>query len=143
MIVLLSHSTRRCTVTGLPSVYDRTIDVLQDRRLTWYADFPNSVLSVLFFALLHAQPGGACAYILATPGPNAQTRFNACIVSRGLDQPLPVQYLKWVGATLHLDLGQDYTGQAVIDTIKLRLPATIILIGLAYIVQQLIAIPLG
>ncbi len=100
-------------------------------------------LSVLFFALLHAQPGGACAYILATPSPNSQTRFNACIVSRGLDQPLPVQYLKWVGATLHLDLGQDYTGQAVIDTIKLRLPATIILIGLAYIVQQIIAIPLG
>ena len=27
-----------------PSVYDRTIDVLQDRRLTWYAAFPNSIL---------------------------------------------------------------------------------------------------
>ncbi len=100
-------------------------------------------LTVLFFALLHAQPGGPCTYILATPTPSSQSRYDTCLVARGLDKPIYVQYVKWLGAVAHGDFGQDYTGRPVADSIKERLPATIILIGFAYILQQLIAIPLG
>jgi len=100
-------------------------------------------LSIFFFGVLNAEPGGPCQYILLTPSPNSQTRYNQCVVSRGLDKPLPVQYARWVGAVAHGDLGTDYTGTPVMDAIKARLPATILLISIAYIVQQLIALPLG
>jgi peptide/nickel transport system permease protein len=100
-------------------------------------------LTVFFFVVLHAQPGGPCAYILANPSPNSAARYHECIVSRGLDQPLPVQYWRWLSAVAHGDFGTDYTGNPVLDTMKLRLPATILLIGLSYIFQELIGLPLG
>ncbi len=100
-------------------------------------------LSVFFFAMLRASPGGPCAHILATPSPNAQGQYNACVQARGLNDPLPVQYAHWVNLAIHGDFGTDYTGLPVLDTIKLRLPATILLMGLSYILQQLIALPLG
>ena len=100
-------------------------------------------LTVFFFVLLHATPGGACANILANPGPNTQTRYAACIVARGLNQPLPVQYWKWLTLVSHGDFGQDYTGRSVGATLLLRLPATMLLIGISYLFQELIALPLG
>src|SRR5579883_702639 len=100
-------------------------------------------VTIFFFLILHAEPGGPCAHILATPNPNTQELYAHCIKARGLDQPLPVQYWRWLSATAHGDLDVDYTGRPVLDTIKLRLPATILLIGLSYIFQELIALPLG
>jgi len=100
-------------------------------------------LTIFFFAILRASPGGPCAHILATPNPNTQKQFNACIQARGLNDPVPVQYVHWVGLALHGDFGTDYTGLPVFDTIRLRLPATILLVGISYIFQQLIALPLG
>src|SRR5207249_2466926 len=49
----------------------------------------------------------------------------------------------WLSAVAHGDFGQDYASRPVLDAIKLRLPATILLNGLAYIFQELIALPLG
>jgi peptide/nickel transport system permease protein len=100
-------------------------------------------LTVFFFAILRASPGGPCAHILATPSPSAQGQYDACVRARGLNDPLPVQYVRWVNLALHGDFGVDYTGLPVFDTIKLRLPATILLMGISYILQQLIALPLG
>jgi peptide/nickel transport system permease protein len=56
---------------------------------------------------------------------------------------LPVQYWRWLSAVAHGDFGEDYTGLPVIETLKVRLPATILLITSAYLVQELIALPLG
>ena len=100
-------------------------------------------LTVFFFAILHAEPGGPCAHILATPNPNSEAEYHHCLVSRGLDQPVPVQYWRWLSATVHGDFDIDYTGRPVIETMKLRLPATIMLVGIAYIFQELIALPIG
>lgn len=103
-------------------------------------------LSMLFFAILHVGPQGRygqCQHYRDTPSPNSESLFQACVSARGLNQPLPVQYTRWVNTTVRLDFGQDYSGTPVIDTIKLRLPATLMLIGLSYIFQQLIALPLG
>ncbi len=101
-------------------------------------------LTVLLFVLLNAGPsGGQCAHYLITPTPNSQSLYDSCVKARGLDQPLPVQYVKWVTAAAHFDFERDYTGHPVIDSIKQKLPATILLIGVEYIFQQLIALPLG
>jgi peptide/nickel transport system permease protein len=99
-------------------------------------------LSLVFFLILHLTPGGPCA-ALGESGAAGGERIQACIVRLGLDQPLPVQYARWLGGFLHGDLGTSNTGQPVADMILQKLPLTVLLIGVSYTIQQLIALPLG
>jgi peptide/nickel transport system permease protein len=62
----------------------------------------------------------------------------------GLDQPPPVQYLRWMGRLLQGDLGYSYVlrqqvGQAIVD----RLPVTLELTLISVVLSLIIAIPLG
>jgi len=102
-----------------------------------------AVLTVIFFAILHAQPGGPCAGFLINKTPDSFARYQACAVARGLNLPLPTQYWRWLTAVSHGDFGLDLSNHPVVDAIKTRLPATLILIGFAYLFQQLVALPLG
>lgn len=62
----------------------------------------------------------------------------------GLDQPIPVRYLIWLKNLLRGDFGTSQVyHQAVGDLIKVRLFPTVLLLGTALILQELIAIPLG
>lgn len=102
-----------------------------------------AVLSVTFFLLLHAEPGGPCESILNTPSPTSADRYHHCIVAYGLDRPLPLQYIRWLALVLHGDLGTDRGGDPVLGSIIQRLPATILLMGSASLLQQMIGFPLG
>ncbi len=62
----------------------------------------------------------------------------------GLDQPLPVQYVTFLGHALHGDLGTSLRyQQPALTVIEERLPATAYLAGAAMFVALLIAIPTG
>jgi peptide/nickel transport system permease protein len=62
----------------------------------------------------------------------------------GLDQPYPVQYLRWVGHILQGDLGKSLqNGAAVRDEILARLPATFQLGVAALVLSLVVAVPLG
>jgi len=61
----------------------------------------------------------------------------------GLDQPLPIQYVKWLGLALQGDLGRDQRELPVAQTIVDRLPTTIELSLLAIFVGIVIGIPAG
>ena len=61
----------------------------------------------------------------------------------GLDKPLPVQYLHWVGYAARGDLGTDQRELSVSHTIVQRLPITLELAGLAIVVGSLIGIVAG
>ncbi len=62
----------------------------------------------------------------------------------GLDQPLPVRYALFVKRMVTGDLGVSYTmHEPVGDAIKLRVAPTLILLGTAFLLQELLAIPLG
>jgi peptide/nickel transport system permease protein len=98
-------------------------------------------LSVVFFLILHLTPGGPCA-ALEESGEGA-AREHACIVRLGLDQPLPVQYFRWIGGYLHGDFGTSDLGYPVSSIILQKLPATLLLVGVSFFFQQLIALPLG
>ena len=64
--------------------------------------------------------------------------------SLGLDQPLPVRYVIWLKNLFRGDLGTSQSShQPVSDLIKSRLFPTILLLGTALILQEIIAIPLG
>jgi len=62
----------------------------------------------------------------------------------GLDDPIPLQYLRWLGLALRGDLGESIrTRESVVSTVGRKLPITIELAGLSLLVALAIAIPAG
>ena len=61
----------------------------------------------------------------------------------GLDRPLPVQYVRWLGHALEGDLGEDQRSLSVSHTIITKLPVTLELAGLSVLIAILIGIPTG
>jgi oligopeptide transport system permease protein len=98
--------------------------------------------SFLIFALVYALPGDPIRALGGdrplTPAVVAQLRdeFN-------LDDPLVVQYAKYVGDLLQGDLGTDFRGRAVSDTILQRLPVTVRLTVVAIAIETVIGIIAG
>ena len=104
--------------------------------------FVAFVLSIAVFLLIRAIPGDPAMYLAgasATPDQVAavRTRF-------GLDQPLPAQYVHWLGNILHGDLGRSYTSQfPVSELVAQRLPATLSLALASLALALLLSFPLG
>jgi peptide/nickel transport system permease protein len=64
--------------------------------------------------------------------------------SLGLDQPLPVQYVKWLWLALHGNLGNSFfSRQPVLTMIGQRLPLTLILMGTSEVFIIVISLILG
>jgi peptide/nickel transport system permease protein len=62
----------------------------------------------------------------------------------GLDQPVPVQYLRYLGNLVQGDLGRSYVQKAeVTELIASRLPATLQLMAAAIFFQLLLGLPAG
>ena len=100
------------------------------------------LVSVIVFSLLHLTPGDPATTILgeeATPENLAALRHEL-----GLDQPLPVQYVRWLADVLQGDLGRSLrTNKPVSESIMERLPVTLELTFLAIVISLIIAIPVG
>jgi peptide/nickel transport system permease protein len=100
-------------------------------------------ISIIIFALLRLTPGGPLARFENDPTISQQD-LNRIRAEMGLDDPLPVQYGRWLSATLKGDLGESYTShRPVIEMIAERLPNTLKLMSVAFIFTLLIAIPIG
>ena len=98
-----------------------------------------SLVSFLLIALL---PGDLALLILADSA--TPDRVAALRAELGLDQPLLVRYVTWLGNVLQGDLGRAiHSGEATRDVILSRLPVTIELIVLTQVVALGLAIPLG
>lgn len=101
-------------------------------------------MSVLIFLMLRLLPGDIVNIIAgADPqaGKAAQDRLREAM---GLADPLPVQYVRWMGNLLRGDPGESMrTGQPVAQTLKASLPITVELAVLATLIATLVAIPLG
>jgi peptide/nickel transport system permease protein len=98
--------------------------------------------SVMLFLLLKLTPGDPVQIMLGEKA-TAQN-YEALRHDLGLDQPYPVQYLRWVGHVLEGDFGKSIrNGGPVKDEILARLPATIQLGVAALIISIGIALPLG
>jgi peptide/nickel transport system permease protein len=102
------------------------------------------MLSIFLFGIVRLMPGGPLAQ--AERNPNVtQAQLAALRVRLGLDQPLPIQYVKWVKAfVLEGDWGYSIKfRRPVADMISERLPATLLLFGVGFLVTLLIAVPIG
>lgn len=100
------------------------------------------LVSVIVFSLLHLTPGDPATTILgeeATPESLAALREEL-----GLNEPLPVQYVRWLADVLQGDLGRSLrTNKPVSESIIDRLPVTLELTILSIIISLVIAIPVG
>jgi peptide/nickel transport system permease protein len=96
----------------------------------------------LLFCMIHMVPGDPARILL---GPRATPELIASLsVQMGLDQPLPVQIIKFFGNILRGDLGMDViTNRPVAATVFGQLPYTLWLIFTAIIFAMVIGIPLG
>jgi len=62
----------------------------------------------------------------------------------GLDQPIPVQYVKWVGQVAQGDLGSSLrNNEPIAKTLMIRFPLTLELALLSVVLSAIVAIPLG
>lgn len=98
---------------------------------------------VIVWALLPLAPGDVATRVLLAQGVNDPTasEIAATHAELGLDQPLPVQFLTWLGRVFQGDLGQSFTSQApVTQEILARLPATLLLLGLALVFSVLLSL---
>lgn len=99
-------------------------------------------VSVIIFAMMRLVPGDPVTIMLGFEyRPELAEEFERKL---GLDQPLVVQYAKWVGRLLTGDWGKSVvTGMYVRGEILERLPVTLELIALAMVFAVLISIPAG
>ncbi len=101
------------------------------------------LISVILFVILNNAPGGPLAPYLQnphiTPADIARLKHNL-----GLDQPLPVRYLKWLWMVLHGDLGYSTSNsQPVMQAILERMPATLELTITSFVVSVAIGLAAG
>jgi peptide/nickel transport system permease protein len=100
------------------------------------------LVTVFVFLLLRLAPGSP-VYVLV--GPDAsQEQIQQLTHELGFDQPLYVQYARFIGEIARGDLGTSLIYQSpAARLVTQRLPATIELAGCAIILGLLIAVPLG
>ena len=103
-----------------------------------------AALSVLLFAWLHSLPGGPVSALLGERGtPETRAQLSEAL---GLDQPIWVQYWRFLGRALTGDFGIStgvQPGDSAAAIFLQRFPATIELATLGMLIALLAAIPLG
>jgi len=102
-------------------------------------------VSIVTFALINLAPGDPAEIILRSEGvePTCEA-VDALREELGLNDPVYVQYLRWLWNLLHFDLGTSFrTGMPVAEEILSRFPATMELTFAALAFMVLLALPTG
>jgi peptide/nickel transport system permease protein len=101
-------------------------------------------MSILIFVMLRLVPGNITDIIFDSAGfvnPAAKKKIEKEL---GLDQPIVVQYVNWIGGLMRGDLGYAYVSEKpAIDEILPRIPVTAKLAVLALVFSVLFGVPLG
>ena len=101
------------------------------------------VISFVVYAILALAPGDPLSQFANNPNvpPEVRERIRE---SLGLNQPWHVRYVKWLIALLQGDFGYSFMSHLpVIQLLKERLPNTLAVVGVAYILGVLLAVPIG
>jgi peptide/nickel transport system permease protein len=100
-------------------------------------------ISAIVFAIVVLAPGDPLSELARDPDIPVEVR-EGLRRQFGLDEPLHVRYLTWLGATLRGDLGQSFAnGVDVRSLIWQRLPTTIFVMGTAYALGLVVALVVG
>ena len=100
-------------------------------------------ISVVLFSILALAPGDPFGELALNPNIPPEVRFNLR-KQFGLDDPLVVRYVRWLAAMLHGDWGYSFVSRVPVQQLILqRLPTTLFVLGSAYGLALLIALPVG
>ena len=101
-------------------------------------------ISFIIFAVLSLAPNDPMSQFALNPAVPPEVRENIRR-SLGLDQPWPIRYGKWLYNLVTTgDLGHSFSARIPVTQLILqRLPTTLWVIGSAYVLSVLLAIPLG
>ncbi len=100
-------------------------------------------MSFILFMVLALAPGDPLSQFAANPAVPTEVRENIKR-SLGLDQPVPVRYVRWLSSAVRGDLGYSFASRIpVTSLIKQRLPTTLWIVGTAYFLAVILAIPIG
>src|SRR5574341_1296748 len=100
-------------------------------------------ITLISFIIIQLSPGDFLAEVRMNPIVSAQT-VDQMRRNFGLDQPLYVQYVRWLWNALRLDFGYSFAFQVpVMWLIGSRLANTVMLNVVALAVAWMIAVPLG
>ena len=104
-------------------------------------------ISIISFMLLNFAPGDAAEITLRRQNGGVTPSRQAVVELRqelGLDDALPVRYIRWVSNAVRGDLGDSYrTGNSIAAELSRRLPATLLLAATALALAVVAGIPLG
>ena len=101
-------------------------------------------ISVLIFTMLRLVPGNIADIVFNAAGMIDVAEKAKLEKELGLDRPIPVQYVEWVGGLARGDLGYSYVSEKpAIDEILPRIPITAKLAGLALLFAVTFGVPLG
>ena len=99
------------------------------------------LVSAITFLLVNLAPGGPASLMRMDATPEQREALTRRL---GLDQPLPVRYVQWLGGAVHGDLGTSLSSsEPVAFRIEQRLPNTFELAATALAVSIVLGIPLG
>jgi peptide/nickel transport system permease protein len=101
-------------------------------------------ISLVLFAIIQAAPGGPEGALLQS-GRSVDPRVVEAYRHRlGVDRPVPVQYVRWLSAAVTGDLGTSFSASRPVTRMILeRLPATLELMGVSFLLAALVAVALG
>ena len=100
-------------------------------------------ISIVIFSILALAPGDPLGEFASNPAITAEVRENIR-KSLGLDQPVYIRYFKWFWSFIQGDMGYSFTSRSpVFQLLRQRLPTTLWIVGSAYVLSILIALPLG
>lgn len=101
-------------------------------------------MSVIIFVLLRIVPGNVADILFDSAGMIDPKEKAKIVAELGLDQPIPVQYVKWIAGLFQGDLGFSYISEKpTLEEILPRIPITAKLAGLALGFSILIGVPFG
>lgn len=102
-------------------------------------------ISLLSFLVINVLPGDLAVTMLGVEGANADPEVLANIrADLGLDRPLHVQYLSWLGGVLRGDFGKSLVLKVeILPEILRRVPVTLELALLSVLFGLVVGVPLG
>src|SRR5258705_11541770 len=100
-------------------------------------------ISAVLFTILVMAPGDPFEELATNPNVPPEVRMNLR-AKFGLDDPLPIRYVRWMVSMLRGDWGFSFVSRVDVDTLILqRLPATLLVLGAAQLFAILVAVPIG
>jgi len=101
-------------------------------------------ISVLIFVLLRIVPGNIADILFDAAGMVSAAEKHKLEVELGLDKPIVVQYVDWIGGLARGDFGYTYVSERpALEEILPRIPVTAKLAALALMFSVLLGVPLG